>query len=613
MSAPEQRLPMLGNKPVGRLEKSLVLLRAASRLTPRMAFYMTRRIARNKFAQHFPSAYRERMASIKRATPEFGRSGAPTQATLEMAQFYGSEYRDLIDSALSGRIRLHGREVDFVNPSHIDWKRHLPEEGDHQMWRVKLGHMGFVGPMLSEGGPQHHAAVAQIITGFREHTSTTDPGGFNAYWFPYGVSHRILALASGLLVARQRGRLAPEVDALVSDFLRENVAFLLDNIEHELCNNHVERNLAALCIYFSHARSVPPKIREKLERDIVYLISRTILPDGVQVERSPMYQGLSVASLAVISEAKFLSVRLRHHLRSKLQAARLAFAALCHPDGDVALFNDSWHGEIPRLSGSKAPEGRLILKDGGYARLSYRNDVCLLDAGPLGPRWNPGHGHADFLSIEISLAGQRLIVDPGTSRYNSGPERARERSSEAHNGPVWKGHEPVEFLGCFKVGRMAEACLVPTESLPDASTIGGIFQCAVGRTARLARLFPGAGFLIADLWDAAELPGQVSWTVPEEWNIELVSKGQYLLRHSIGGNKSYIDVLTDAHVEAPRASFWSSHYGRLRPALELRMRPSATGGRQLLLTWIGHKPPPPDVMADLERLTREAQTLIDAA
>ncbi|WP_066684847.1 heparinase II/III family protein [Caulobacter sp. CCH9-E1] len=553
------------------------------------------------------------MTAIERATPAMGRGKPLTPAVIETAGFYGAEYRDQIDGVLSGRVCLHGREIDFGSPSDIDWKRQLPDEGDHQMWRVKLGHMGFLSPMLAEGGPEHHAAVAHAIAGFRERTRVTDPGSFNAYWFPYGVSHRILALASGLLLARAKGGLAPEVDALVSDFLRENVAFLLDNVEHELRNNHVERNLAALSLYFSHVDEVPPPIAARLERDIAHLVSHTILPDGAQVERSPMYQGLSVVSLAVMSEAPFLSATLRETLTRKLEAARFAFAVLCHPDGEVALFNDSWHEEVPRLSGPKAPEGRSILEHGGYARLSQADDVCILDAGPLGPRWNPGHGHADFLSIEITLGGQRLVVDPGTSRYNTGPERARERSAEAHNGPVWSGHEPAEFLGCFKVGRMAEARLAPTDKLPDERTIGGVFPSAPGRTARLVRLYPGAGFLVADLWGGAEPRGQVSWLVPDAWGIEPASDRRFLLRHATARPQACIEVLSEAEVDAPRASFWASHYGRRDPAFELRVHPRTADGRQHLLCWIGHAPPPPEALSDGEMLARQLRALVEAA
>jgi hypothetical protein len=575
-----------------------------------MAIYMARRTVRNKLAVRFPSLYRRRLAEIARRVPEFGRGHPVMPGAYEAAEFYCAEYRDQMQQVCSGSIRLHGRSIEYGSPFDIDWKRLSPEEGDHQMWRVKLGHMGFLCPLLGEGGTEHHQAVAEVIAGFREHTDVTDRDSFTAYWFPYGVSHRILALTSGLLLARTKGILSSEVDKIVSEFIHENVAFLLDNIEHELCNNHVERNLAALCIYFSHVDKVPRKIASRLEREILQLVALTVSPDGVQVERSPMYQGLSVVSLAVMADAPFLSSGLRRELALKLEAARLAFAVLCHPDGQVALFNDSWHGEVPHLTGPKAPDGRSILNDGGYARLSDQDNVCLLDAGPLGPRWNPGHGHADFLSAEITLGALRLVVDPGTSRYNTGPERARERSAAAHNGPVWMGYEPAEFLGCFKVGRMAAANLAPIELLPDRATIGGVFQSGAGRTARLVRLYPGAGFLIADAWNHTRLSGQVTWLVPGSWRISPAADKRLALCHGADDTSACIEILSGTEFEGPTASFWASHYGRRDPAWELRVRPHIADDRQTLLCWVGHGPAPAEVTADSAALLASLRVLV---
>ncbi|MFB1490650.1 MULTISPECIES: heparinase II/III family protein [unclassified Thiocapsa] len=46
--------------------------------------------------------------------------------------------------------------------------------------------------------------------------------------------------------------------------------------------------------------------------------------------------------------------------------------------------------------------------------------VALLDVAPIGPDYLPGHAHADTLSFELSLFGQRVIVNGGTSRYRIG-------------------------------------------------------------------------------------------------------------------------------------------------------------------------------------------------
>jgi hypothetical protein len=598
-----------------RIRRAVGLFRAGCRISPRMALFMARRFARNILAVKYPGWYRARLASIARRLPEIAQADTknlqPLASSLKgMADFYCLEYRDQIDGVLAGRIRLHGVEIDFGAPSEIDWKFVRPEEGDHQMWRVKLAHMGYLCPMLAEGSHAQKEAAVLVIDGFRRRADVTDHGAFNSYWFPYAVSHRILAVGSGLLLAEGTGGLAPEIRAPLSDFLRECVAFVLDNLEHELCNNHLERNLAALCLYFSHVNRVPPEIASRLEKDIAYLVGRTVLKDGTQVERSPMYQGLSVASLAVMAESPFLSRALRDELDRKTDAARRAFALLCHADGQVALFNDSWHDEVPRWDGEPAPEGRSFLPQGGYARLSQGSDLCLLDAGPLGPSWNPGHGHADFLSIEIALGGRRLIVDPGTSRYNTGPDRARERSAAAHNGPVWLGYEPVEFLGCFKVGRMAEAQLIPAEVLPPL-TIGGVFRDGPGLVARMVRHYPSLGFLVADLWTTPRTQGQVCWLVPGTWQID-ESEASAILAVEASGACAVIEALSPMERDTPQLSQWACQYGRHDPAWELRMRPKPVSDRQALLCWVGHNRAPSGAASDGRALLDQLDALVKA-
>jgi uncharacterized heparinase superfamily protein len=60
--------------------------------------------------------------------------------------------------------------------------------------------------------------------------------------------------------------------------------------------------------------------------------------------------------------------------------------------------------------------------------------VLTFDHGRLGlpPLYN--HGHADALSVTLSLNGRGILVDPGTYRYNQAPEWRRYfKSTRAHN------------------------------------------------------------------------------------------------------------------------------------------------------------------------------------
>src|ERR1051325_7348961 len=72
-----------------------------------------------------------------------------------------------------------------------------------------------------------------------------------------------------------------------------------------------------------------------------------------------------------------------------------------------------------------------------------------------------GHGHADALSVVLSVGGQELLIDPGTGVYNGAPEwRNFFRSSRAHNTAIVDGREQSEPAETFSWKRANAARLV---------------------------------------------------------------------------------------------------------------------------------------------------------
>src|SRR5487761_42100 len=68
----------------------------------------------------------------------------------------------------------------------------------------------------------------------------------------------------------------------------------------------------------------------------------------------------------------------------------------------------------------------------------------VIDAGPQGAG-NSGHGHADALSVQLSVAGEQWLIDPGTFRYiSAGNERDSYRSTAAHNTLQVDGHSQAD-------------------------------------------------------------------------------------------------------------------------------------------------------------------------
>lgn len=302
-----------------------------------------------------------------------------------------------------------------------------------------------------------------------------NPPGYGNGWEPYPISLRIV---NWIKWALGGGELSPRAIASLAIQTR----FLCERLEFHLLGNHLLANAKALIfagtffeleeaeVWFAKGWAI-------LRREM----PEQILSDGGHFERSPMYHGIILEDLLDIenvAKAYGLGVIIRAEMVAKM---RDWLAAMCHPDGEIGFFNDAAFGIAPNLPElneyaerlehpvQKAPsDGVLPLAESGYVRLQNGNAVLLIDAAPIGPSYLPGHAHADTLSFELSLQGQRVMVNSGTSCYGSGLERQRQRGTAAHNTLVVDGQDSSEVWGGFRVARRAHV-----RSLDIAETAGG--------------------------------------------------------------------------------------------------------------------------------------------
>ena len=140
---------------------------------------------------------------------------------------------------------------------------------------------------------------------------------------------------------------------------------------------------------------------------------------------------------------------------------------MCHPDGEIAFFNDAAIGIAPnkreladyarRLDIEVVSTVRRLvwLKSSGYVRLTNGLATVIADVARVGPDYLPGHAHADTLSFEFSLGLRRIIVNSGTSVYGVGLERLYQRSTAAHSTLVVDQRDSSEVWGGFRVARRA--------------------------------------------------------------------------------------------------------------------------------------------------------------
>ena len=91
----------------------------------------------------------------------------------------------------------------------------------------------------------------------------------------------------------------------------------------------------------------------------------------------------------------------------------------------------------------------------------------IVDAGPLGFLSIAAHGHADCLSLLLSVSGKELLVDPGTYCYHTEREwRDYFRSTAAHNTVRVDGVDQSQIAGAFLWAEKAEASVERFETSP---------------------------------------------------------------------------------------------------------------------------------------------------
>ena len=260
----------------------------------------------------------------------------------------------------------------------------------------------------------------------------------------------------------------------------EQAEHLRRNLEWHLLGNHLLENAVALALVGSCF--VHPAAEAWFEKGCAILdreLPEQILADGGHFERSPMYQCRVLYDLLLLNATG--DGILKERVQPYLEPLASSLSAMTHPDGNSALLNDSVFGIYPRpqalikKAGVESLRiGSFALAESGYysARTSDGNYI-ICDAGAIGPDYQPGHGHADVFSFELSLQGARVVVDSGVSTYQAGPMRDYCRSTHAHNTVEIEGENQVEVWAAFRVGRRCRPRDVKWRAFEDGFELSG--------------------------------------------------------------------------------------------------------------------------------------------
>lgn len=559
-----------------------VALRAASYLPTHQLVGHIRRRARDRLVPLQAASYRKTLLAEAAGLPSAQPAPSPmaARAAATAAMFFAAKHAKNVPQCFDGRFTFLNRTHDFGSVDAVDWCVDM-DGGRYQLWRANLAFMGYISPACDVDPARGLALAAKLASSMDRMSDFSDRARFSDVWNSYPVAQRILAMSAVLI--RLPRELAGHPDrAIVDSFLRFNVVYLLRNLETELGYNHLERNLSALALYALAAQQVPAPIVRVLNAHFTHIICETIRDDGVQLERSPMYQGYVVQSLRILRELDIWTADQSAKLASRLQAVESALAAMTLGDDQPAMLNDGWLDETPRTAAILGPytaPGFTCLPDGGYVRLAGQEAVLLFDAGPIGADANPGHGHADFLSFEMSLGEDRLIVDPGTPTYAAGAERDTSRAWNTHNGPSVAGVEPVEFLGSFKVGRRAAARLDSSTNQAGEQRAAGSLafeKIVVKRSLRLV----DRQLQVEDSWSDPDGQNQSRFLIPADWLItESSPQGVVLTK----GARQVRFTATCGRIELTEGHF-ARRYNVTEPAHVLLALPEI-GKLRLSLDW----------------------------
>ena len=371
----------------------------------------------------------------------------------------------------ASRKMLTTREFTFLNRSvacsgSIPWN----DRQHAKLWLYHLNYFDFLNVVFALPKEETTLKSAlEIMMDWRVHNTQ----GSEVGWEPYALSVRIVNWLK-FLSRHQRSLellgLETEVKTLIAS-LGTQTATLERRLEKDLRGNHLLKNTKALL--FAGAlidTQLSTRWRAQGQRLLEQELNEQILPDGGHFERSPMYHSQILEDLTeirLLHDGMGSRLACADLLGQKIDSMARFLRAILHPDGEIPLFNDSvLGGARPSRQSLAMTESResenvdsepraIVFPESGYGiiRSAEARSTLIFDCGPLGPDYQPGHGHCDVLSYELSLGGQRVVVDTGVSTYEPGPERAYERSTSAHNTVRVDDEEQAEIWSSFRVGR----------------------------------------------------------------------------------------------------------------------------------------------------------------
>jgi|APSaa5957512535_1039671.scaffolds.fasta_scaffold00934_17 uncharacterized heparinase superfamily protein len=385
-------------------------------------------------------------------------------------------YRPSIDRNIPPNIRIvndcWNTPIQHKSPLLSRWKfRFLNEEHSvkksddwdnpklTKLWRYNLHYFDDLNALGANSRVDWHKEL--LIKWVNDNPPTLGTG-----WEPYPSSLRIINWIKW-------GVSGNELPKECIHSLAIQTRWLSKHLEFHILGNHLFANAKALVFagLFFEGKEADEWIAEGL-KILEHEISEQVLPDGGHFELSPMYHAVVLEDLLdLINVVNLFKAQIREGqlLKWKNTVYKMIFwlQNMSHPDGKIAFFNDAAFEISATVEELKKYAKFLGVKDvdehkpftylaeSGYIRVEHSSATGLLDIALIGPDYLPGHAHADTLSFELSLFGQRVFVNSGVSRYGNDSIRHKQRSTISHNTVCINGKNSSEVWSGFRVANRA--------------------------------------------------------------------------------------------------------------------------------------------------------------
>jgi len=367
----------------------------------------------------------------------------------------------------------------FLNEEHSlksssDWDN----QKFSKLWRYNLHYFNDLNAEDAGSNVEWHRKL--LSKWIKENTPSLGSG-----WEPYPCSLRIVNWIKWSLAGYK-------LDSECLHSLAIQVRWLSKNLEFHIMGNHLLANAKALV--FAGLFFKGPEAEKWLSTGLRILkreVPEQILTDGGHFELSPMYHNTILEDLLdLLNITKAVPGQVAKEQLSDWRSAcerMLQWSShMKHPDGEISFFNDSAFGvastfeQLEEYAKSLGitdfikNELLVYLADSGYIRLKNNTAIAFLDVAKVGPDYLPGHAHADTLSFELNLFGQRVFVNSGTSQYGKNLDRYKQRSTVSHNTVCIDGKDSSEVWSGFRVAKRAR----PTEPNIHKTSDGYYILCS---------------------------------------------------------------------------------------------------------------------------------------